>query len=194
MTELVSIINNQVKTTSNLIADTFGKRHCDVLRAIKDLEVPEDFRLRNFAHSTFKTQNRNGLSFDNYEITRDGFTLLAMGFTGKKAMEFKIKYINAFNEMEKALMDKHARFSALPFDPVPYTPADFVGNKEFMKAIGGIVKKCCAVAIREELKNDNPTSIHAIGALVDYISEKRTEQLFAEWKNKTQKQITQVLS
>ena len=87
-----------------------------------------------------------------------------------------------------------SRFAELPFDPVPYTPADFVGNKEFMKAIGGIVKKCCAVAIREELKNDNPTSIHAIGALVDYISEKRTEQLFAEWKNKTQKQITQVLS
>lgn len=147
MTQLVNIINNQVKTTSLIVADTFGKRHDNVIQKIETLECPQNFTDLNFKVSEYIDET--GRKLKSYEITRDGFTLLAMGFTGKKAMEFKIKYINAFNEMEKALMDKHARFAELPFDPVPYTPADFVGDKEFMKALGGMVKKCCAVAIKD---------------------------------------------
>ncbi len=160
MNTLVQIINNQAKTTSNIIAETFGKRHDNVIRAIESLEIPENFGALNF--EVVEYTDAKGELRKAYEITRDGFTLLAMGFTGKKAMEFKIKYINAFNEMEKALMDKHARYAALPFDPVPYTPADFVENKAFMKAIGGMVKKCCAVAIKDaftEIVQTEPVKI-----------------------------------
>ena len=103
MNNLVNISNNKAVTTSKIIADTFGKVHRDVVRAINNLDIPEDFRVRNFAQSKFKADNVNGLEYDCYEITRDGFTLLAMGFTGKKAMKFKIKYINAFNDMEAKL-------------------------------------------------------------------------------------------
>ncbi|MGN0913047.1 MAG: Rha family transcriptional regulator [Alphaproteobacteria bacterium] len=103
MNNLVNISNNKAVTTSKIIADTFGKAHKDVIRAINNLEIPEDFRERNFAPSNYKSRNQNGQLLPAYEITRDGFTLLAMGFTGKTAMEFKIKYINAFNKMEEKL-------------------------------------------------------------------------------------------
>lgn len=56
----------------------------------------------------------------------------------------------------------HSRYDALPFDPVPYTPADFIGDKEFMKALGGMVKKCCAVAIKDaftEIAQKEPVKV-----------------------------------
>ena len=83
--------NNQPTTTSKIIADKCHKVHRDVVRAINNLDIPEDFRMRNFAQAKFKADNINGLEYNCYEMTRDGFTLLAMGFTGKKAMEWKIK-------------------------------------------------------------------------------------------------------
>ena len=136
MNELVKINkNNQPTTTSKIIADTFHKVHRDVIRAINNLNIPEDFRMRNFAQSKFKADNVNGMEYECYEITRDGFTLLAMGFTGKKAIEWKVKYIQAFNAMEAKLKE----LSNVP------APVD-------MKAIGGVVKKCAAVAVRDELK------------------------------------------
>lgn len=128
--------NNQPTTTSKIIADTFHKVHRDVVRAINNLDIPEDFRMRNFAQSKFKAENVNGVEYDCYEMTRDGFTLLAMGFTGKKAIEWKIKFIEAFRAMENKL-------KGLAVLPVPVD----------MKAIGGVVKKCAAAAVRQELTN-----------------------------------------
>ena len=71
------------------------------MKKIKQLEIPEDFNLRNFAEITY--EDDRGRKQPAYLMTRDGFVLLAMGFTGKRAMEWKIKYIEAFNKMEKAL-------------------------------------------------------------------------------------------
>ena len=105
MKNLVQISNNIVTTTSKQIADIFGKKHRDIIRAIHNLDIPKDFRVRNFAQSSFVAENRSNQQYKCYEITRDGFTLLAMGFTGKKAMAFKIKYIEAFNAMEKELRE-----------------------------------------------------------------------------------------
>lgn len=135
MNALVKILNNQVITDTTMIAVVFGKKHCDVMRAVQQLDLPEDFGKRNFALSSYHAGTRD---YPMYEITRDGFTLLAMGFTGKKAMEWKIKYINAFNTMEKALREQN---------PAPAITTD----REAMKAIGGMVKKCCGVAVREAL-------------------------------------------
>lgn len=118
---------NKPTTTSKILADRFNKVHRDVIRAINNLDIPEDFRVRNFAQSKFKADNINGLEYDCYEMTRDGFTLLAMGFTGKKAMEWKIKFIEAFNAMEAAVKQKLI---------VPSLTQD----REALKAIGEIVK------------------------------------------------------
>lgn len=96
-----------VTTTSIQLAEHFGKRHNDVLRAIRNLlaEMPAD-RQRNFAHTVETRANPSGgapISSPCYRITRDGFTLLAMGFTGKEALQWKLAYIDAFNRMEAEL-------------------------------------------------------------------------------------------
>jgi Rha family phage regulatory protein len=98
----LKINNNKVTVSSKVIAESFSKRHNDVLRAINNLDCSQEFRLRNFAQSEFTTpQNKK---YPCFEISRDGFAFLAMGFTGPKAAEWKEKYINAFNEMESALI------------------------------------------------------------------------------------------
>ena len=105
------MLQNGVPTTTSLkVAEIFGKRHSDVTRAIERLEIPEEISKRNFAHTPY-TNQQNGQKYPMYTITRDGFTLLAMGFTGKAAMQFKIAYIQAFNEMERKLKSGRGRTS-----------------------------------------------------------------------------------
>ncbi|APA83277.1 Rha family transcriptional regulator [Francisella tularensis] len=103
--------NNQVLTTSNDIAKVFNKRHSDVIRATESLDIPNDYRERNFALSFKEVVTGNGAirTYKQYHITKDGFVLLAMGFTGKKAMEFKIAYINAFNAMQETLISQQTK-------------------------------------------------------------------------------------
>ena len=88
-------------TTSLKIAEKFGKEHAHVLRDIRDMECSDTFRESNFGLSSYKSAQ--GKTLPMYEVTRDGFTLLAMGYTGKEAMKFKEDYINAFNTMENEL-------------------------------------------------------------------------------------------
>lgn len=97
--------NGVAVTTSYLVAETFGKNHAHVLRDIDKLSCSDSFRESNFGFSVEIKYLDNGLQRkDRYCImTRDGFTILAMGYTGKKAMEFKEKYIAAFNAMEQQL-------------------------------------------------------------------------------------------
>ena len=90
--------------TSLDIAETFGKRHADVLRDIKGLECSKQFTQRNFALTSYK--DASGKSNKAYLLTKDGFTMLVMGYTGEKAMKFKEGYIRQFNAMEKALIGK----------------------------------------------------------------------------------------
>jgi Rha family phage regulatory protein len=89
--------NRQAVTTSLQVADTFGKNHRDVLRAIDDLKD-----VRNFAQMFLEASLPDSYGRDRrgYYMNRDGFSLLAMGFTGKTALEFKMDYIEAFNAME----------------------------------------------------------------------------------------------
>lgn len=105
-------------TTSLRIAEVFEKRHDNVLRDIEDLECPDEFSFLNFEERDY--ENR-GQKYPMYLITRDGFAILAMGFTGKKAMEWKIKYISAFNAMEKKLQERSAtRLSQDDSDAITY--------------------------------------------------------------------------
>ena len=94
--------------TSLQVAEAFGKEHFNVLRDIETilLQVPENFRKLNFEVSEYTIQNPltgGERPKPMYLLTKDAFTLLTMGYTGEKAMAFKVAYIARFNEMEKAL-------------------------------------------------------------------------------------------
>lgn len=110
MNELVIMHNKQAVTTSLRVAEVFGKDHKNVIQSIENLAA-EKSAAKFFAEATY---NNRGKQYPMYYMNRDGFTLLAMGFTGKKALQFKIKYIQAFNSMEATLK----RLPAGKLDPV----------------------------------------------------------------------------
>jgi Rha family phage regulatory protein len=101
----LAIINGEIKTTSLKIAEHFGKQHKSVLRTIKNLDCSPEFHKRNFALMEIDVEIGMGKTRKDpaYELTRDGFTFLAMGFTGAKAAQWKEAYITAFNRMEAEL-------------------------------------------------------------------------------------------
>ena len=88
-------------TTSRKIAETFEKRHSDVIRDIENLKCSSEFTERNFALSSYK--DKSGKSNKEYIVTEDGFSILCMGYTGEKAMSFKERYIEEFNAMKDEL-------------------------------------------------------------------------------------------
>ena len=98
----ITIHNGQPATTSLEIARVFERNHRDVLRACRSVDCSDEFNRRNFA--PMSSQDDRGRSRTVYWITRDGFTFLAMGFTGAKAAQFKEAYIAAFNRMEASLI------------------------------------------------------------------------------------------
>ncbi len=99
----ITIVDGKPTILSTDLARHFGKGHDDVLRTIRNLlpQLP-DGGVLNFAETPC-TDPQNGQTYPAYRLTRDGFTLLAMGFTGKKALAFKLAYIDAFNRMEAEL-------------------------------------------------------------------------------------------
>lgn len=94
----------KVVVTSLDVAGTFGKEHKNVLRDIETLGCSEEFNRLNFEPITYS--DSRGREQKAYAMTRDGFTLLVMGYTGDLAMRFKEAYIGQFNAMEKALTGK----------------------------------------------------------------------------------------
>ncbi|WP_201251174.1 phage regulatory protein/antirepressor Ant [Lacticaseibacillus rhamnosus] len=104
MNELVIMHNKQAVTTSLRVAEVFGKDHKNVIQSIENLAA-EKSAAKFFSEATY---NNRGKQYPMYYMNRDGFTLLAMGFTGKKALQFKISYINAFNSMETQIRTGYA--------------------------------------------------------------------------------------
>ncbi|MFD1471564.1 phage antirepressor KilAC domain-containing protein [Companilactobacillus mishanensis] len=98
MNNLVIMKDQQVVTSSLQVAETFDKEHSKVMRAIEGIAKNGDTHQMFLKSSHINDQN--GQSYPMYYMNRDGFTLLAMGFTGKKALKFKMQYIEAFNKME----------------------------------------------------------------------------------------------
>lgn len=109
MNQLVFIQNGKTVTDSLTVAEVFGKEHKHVIRDIKNLECSEEFNKSNFGLIEYRDKrNRNQ---QKYIITQDGFSFLAMGYTGKEAARFKEMYINAFGQMREQLNNR-------PVDPV----------------------------------------------------------------------------
>ena len=97
--------NDQVLTTRLKVAEVFEKEHKHVLDAVRKLFTAENSAVKQmFQESTYL--NERNQSQPMFVMNRDGFTLLAMSFNGKKALDFKIAYIDAFNTMEAELKDK----------------------------------------------------------------------------------------
>lgn len=116
MNDLINIQSHdgQLTVSSREIADNFGKRHDSVIRTIESLTGSTQNCVQYFIPNTYK--DLSGKANKEYLITRDGFSLLVMGFTGAKALEWKIKYIEAFNRMEESL--KNPMYELIKNDPI----------------------------------------------------------------------------
>ena len=104
MKDLVIMHDQQAVTTSLKVAEIFEKEHKDVMKSIRNLTA-QNFAVKKMFVEDSYLNSRNQQQ-PMYYMNRDGFTLLAMGFTGSKAMEFKLKYIEAFNKMEKRIKEE----------------------------------------------------------------------------------------
>lgn len=130
MTNLVIMKDQQAVTTSLQVADNFGKRHSDVLESVKNL-VTENSVAKYFSEGFY--ENR-GKEYPLYYMNRDGFTLLAMSFTGKAALQFKLKYIEAFNQMEDHIKQQQQ----IPDTPRGLALLALAANEEASKRIDEI--------------------------------------------------------
>ena len=112
MNELITVVDGKAVVTSKQVADHFGKQHRNVLVDIKNLLSDSgEFGELNYLLTTYISSQNKELPC--YEMTRDGFTLLAMGYTGKDAQRWKIKYIEAFNAMERELLSGSTKFGSV---------------------------------------------------------------------------------
>lgn len=107
MNNLVIMYNKQAVTTSLVLAEAFGKQHKNVIQAIEaKISTAENSALLKTMFVEGSYTASNGKQNKMYYLNRDGFTFIAMGFTGEKADEFKLKYIDAFNQMEEQIKNK----------------------------------------------------------------------------------------
>lgn len=129
----VEFSGERLVTTSLIVAEVFGKQHKDVLRSIETVKAdcPADFNERNFAPVDYI--DAKGERRPMVEMTRDGFTILVMGYRGKKAMQFKLAYIERFNAMEAQLRQ------GAPIDTTPLEdgihrviPVEFQGDTLYL--------------------------------------------------------------
>ena len=205
MNNLVELNNSKVVTTSLQVAESFGKEHKHVLRDIrsllKDVSKNEPMFLEGNSPDSY------GRDRKIYYIDRDGFALLAMGFTGKKALQFKLDYIQAFNAMEKQIgelaLEENKSFIELKStvdNLVNNLTIDYSQQKRFedtrkavvLDALGGygsnaykqIGKKVFA-ACGKDIKNRfgipryNELRRQDFEAAIDYLSDWKPQQLLA---------------
>lgn len=127
------IQNEQVYANSQDVAKFFEKKHFHVLRDIDHLiEQGVDGSASNFGDTPY-TNPQNGQTYRTYNMTKDGFALLVMGFTGKKALAFKLQYIEAFNRMEEQIR-RQADVIVLPDFTKPF-PCGEVAAPAFPPAL-----------------------------------------------------------
>ncbi|EMR0715665.1 Rha family transcriptional regulator [Escherichia coli] len=153
----IAIVDGQAVTSSLAVADFFSKRHDDVLKKIRILDCSPEFCARNFAETSILVRQPNGgtRKLPCYQITRDGFAFLAMGFTGKRAARFKEAYINAFNQMEKQLSK-------------PAVPSDVAHNASVLYSHLSVIHKVWLQQLYPMLaKAESPLAV----SLYDYIND-----------------------
>lgn len=137
----IAVIDGQPTTTSRDIAETFGKRHTDVLERIRKLECSKEFNERNFPRVEYI--DAKGETRTEYRITRDGFAFLCMGFTGAKAAVWKERYIHTFNKMADKLAGKPAPRVIVKevVKPAPALPAPSLLGRRWLVSYDGTGKE-----------------------------------------------------
>lgn len=98
----------KVLVSSRIVAERFNKEHFNVVRDIEKLLNSEPLKIEGLKYFIESSFNHNGNKYKEYLLTRDGFSLLVMGFTGNKALIWKLKYIDAFNSMEAFIREKQS--------------------------------------------------------------------------------------
>lgn len=179
MEELVIMQNQQAVTTSLKVAEVFGKRHKNVMRDIAGLLKNEPAQ-QMFDKATY-IHPQNHQEQPMYYMNRDGFTLLAMGFTGKKAMQFKLKYIEAFNAMERQLMAKQDSY--MIEDPIERAKRWIEEQKELKEAQKQLEIQAPKVRLANAITSSK-TSI-LIGDLAKIIKQNGVDYLTIKGKQKS---------
>ncbi|MGO2853247.1 MAG: ORF6C domain-containing protein [Tetragenococcus koreensis] len=135
--QLVELQNGVATTTSLQVANTFEKRHKHILRDIKNqiekIDSPDLVR-EMFQEDTYEI---GGREYPMYRMNKDGFTLLVMSYTDDKSMQFKLRYIQAFNEMEQALKNQSSQLR-LPKNNTEMVQVIQATNEETNKRIDHI--------------------------------------------------------
>jgi len=164
MNELTTISNGQVVVSSRQIAENFEKEHKNIIRdieAYKDvLKIEQMFCQDTYEDSYNRKQKM-------YLMNRDGFSLLVMGFTGQKALEWKLKYIEAFNRMEKMLTSESPSYQIA--DPIERAKA-WIKEQEERKALEGHIKELKPKALFADSVSASKTSI-LVGDLAKLIKQ-----------------------
>jgi len=165
MNELTIINNGQVVVSSRDVAENFEKRHSDVLRVIDSLISSTQNCVQFFCESNYT--DTSGKSNKQYLINRDGFSILVMGFTGSKALEWKLKYIEAFNRMEKMLVNQAPSYQIA--DPIERAKA-WIQEQEEKKALEGHIEALKPKALFADSVSSSKTCI-LIGDLAKLIQQ-----------------------
>lgn len=146
MDELVIMHDKQVVTTSLKVAEIFKKEHRDVMEKIRNLTAENSAVKKMFVEDSYL--NSRNQQQPMFYMNRDGFTLLAMGFTGSKAMEFKLKYIEAFNKMEQIVRQE------LPQTPEEKLALTMQVTLRLDKRVGKIEKSIDEIQNKSEIDSD----------------------------------------
>ena len=148
--ELVVMQNQQAVTSSLQVAGVFEKQHKDVLEAIdnkiQSAENSAHYKLM-FAPGEYK--DSRGRTQRMYYMNRDGFSFIAFGFTGRKADDFKLKYIKAFNEMENHIKDSRV---TLPSDPMEVLKLMFQATEEIQADVQGVKGRVIELEENQSIK------------------------------------------
>jgi len=146
-TQIVTIQGDHPTTNTLIIAEHFGKSHKNILQSLRELmdDCPEEFNGLNFQPVNY--YDSKGEKRPMYEITRDGFILLSMGFTGAKAIKLKIAFIHEFNRMESELKNRQPvindtmRQELLTARPLWASIVKFCGMGLTFKQIGLLIQR-----------------------------------------------------
>ena len=136
----LEVVNGHPTTLSTHVAEYFGKNHQHVTRDIRNLiEKCPDLGVSNFGQTTYK--DSQGKKQPCYRMDRKGFVLLAMGFTGEKALQFKIAYIDAFDRMEEELRNSVTEKSSVAVSKMEITTITPSQQLAIQQAVGKRAQK-----------------------------------------------------
>lgn len=148
----LQILNLDGKATvsSLVVAEKFNKKHAHILRDIEDLEIDDEFRQSNFGPANYL--DKQGKPRPMFYMSRDGFVLLIMGYTGKEAMALKVRYIKAFNMMEGYIRNNMASKDAPILD---WGQARLMGKTNRLELTDAIKYLLIPMAIEQGSRNSD---------------------------------------